>query len=491
MGTRELPSAFSVEEWATVEVVDRDKEVVILDTVEEHVDKYIEFGGDMTDTHTNLPLGHVWHSERRTHPESGKDGIVVWYNLRGGTYETDNGRKEWINGKNHLSIGASAGFDGMECDGAQCYTKRGVLGLYEIALCETPANPLADVIEAYVADNMAIAKSCGCKKEPVKGQIVLKSLECHVFSNAESCTLQKVAKIMHTISVPHELIVTGNVVKAYANEEHQLPLMMAMDDRGLMFDYDAKDDSFIVKHKIDAYHRYRAECMFKGYTTGDYRLTDKMTKGMFTKLYDNDMITKNRGGWELKRPAEMEKGKWFTTEKGMIGDYWLELWYGKKIEISHIRTGETVVIEESDADALLQIWRRLLDDADFADAHFKLYKHVKKMGGTQYEYTIDFEQYESSDAEHSRNSNSYNDGGALEYAYRKDEGMSAFRYWRDKIRDDGNFGILQITQWKYNDYDGNTDPITLDEVWINREPPLWYGSSKSVYKSHDRTASLT
>ena len=149
MGTRDLPSAFSVVEWATVEDIDKDNEVVTLDKVQEHLDKYIEYGGAMQDTHSNLPLGHVWHAERRKHPESGKDGIVVWYNLRGGTYETDKGRQDWLNGKNFLSIGASATVDGMECNGTRCYTKRGVRDLYEISLCEVPANPHASVIEAF------------------------------------------------------------------------------------------------------------------------------------------------------------------------------------------------------------------------------------------------------------------------------------------------------------------------------------------------------
>jgi len=292
MGTRELPSAFSVEEWATVEDVDRDNELVILDKVEEHFDKYIMFGGDMQDTHSNVPLGHVWHSERRVHPETGKDGIVVWYNLRGGTYEADKGRKEWLKGKNRLSIGASASVDGMQCDGTRCYTKRGVRDLYEISLCEVPANPHAEVIEAFVADNMAMAKSCGCNKDKkIVSPLILKTLECNVF-NGMDCTLKKVVMMLRSIDVPHNIEASDTVVKARADENNQLALMEAMEDVGLLFEYDMDDDGFIVKHKADTYHKYRVQCDYEDMIDSSFKLTKNMTEEMFNKLYGYGFITK-------------------------------------------------------------------------------------------------------------------------------------------------------------------------------------------------------
>jgi len=459
MGTRELPSAFSVEEWATVEDIDRDNEVVILDKVEEHIDKYIMFGGDMQDTHSNVPLGHVWHSERRLHPQTGKDGIVVWYNLRGGTYEADKGREAWLNGKNHLSIGASATVDGMECDGTRCYTKRGVRDLYEISLCDVPANPHADVIEAFPADNTAMAKSCGCQTPPIlTDPLILNTLECKVF-NGDDCILKKVAKVMHGIKTPHKLVMTDKLVKAYAEDKDEIALMEAMSDADLLFDYDLNDNGFIVKHKADTYHKYRVECDYLGYTD-KFRLTKAMPQTMFNKLYGYDFIEKRspsratedqlkmaiqrwlkevtpgdkidfiravkdfafecytRDGllqfirnhnlldylkqvlieedefnadiwaeaveeyanksWYLKRPMEIEKK--FHTEKLALNNYWLELWYGKKIEIRE-QNSDRVATIKGDAETLLNIWNNMNDNNVDSLFHENIDKSAGAMTG--------------------------------------------------------------------------------------------------------------
>jgi len=308
MGTRELPSAFSVVEWATVEDVDKDNEVVTLDKVEEHVDKYIEYGGMMSDTHTNLPLGHVWHSERAKHEKSGKEGLIVYYNLRGGTMETDKGRADWMNGKNHLSIGASATVDGIQCDSTRCWTKRGVRDLYEIALCEVPANPHADVIEAFPG-RLNKGKGCGCdtKDKVITEPLLLTTLDRTVFLDADHCILQKVCKILRDVKTPHVTKIDGTHVIVKTDEDNEDKLTNDMDDAGLCYYYDLDKSHFVVKHKSDTYHRYRVECLCKGYVDRNWKLTDKMTQDMFSNLFNYDFVSKNGDKWELRRPHEIEK----------------------------------------------------------------------------------------------------------------------------------------------------------------------------------------
>ena len=299
MGTRDLPSAFSVVEWATVEEVDRDNEKVTMDKVEEHVDKYIEYGGAMQDTHSNLPLGHVWHAERAVHPDTGKDGLMVYYNLRGGTLETDKGRADWLKGKKYLSIGASASVDGTECDSTQCWTNRGVRDLYEISLCDTPANPYAEPIEVFEG---RINKG---KMKKVTEPLILKTLERQLFCGNKGCTLMKAVRVLGGITIPHKAVIGTTHITVHASEEYQVPMMKAMDAGGLMFDYDPNDDTYAIRHKKDTYDAYHSRCRKNGYIDGDGTLTDKMTKEMFCKLYDYGFIVKSKGVWMMKETGAM------------------------------------------------------------------------------------------------------------------------------------------------------------------------------------------
>lgn len=135
---KDLPSSFSFRIVASVEDVDKDREIIDLDSVKEHMDRFIEYGGNIQNDHHNYQLGTIWDWE--PHKCDGKKGLVVWGNLFGGDDVFDEARRAFVKGTNNLSIAGEADRGKFQCDDKGCYTRRNVTQLLEISLCDVPAN---------------------------------------------------------------------------------------------------------------------------------------------------------------------------------------------------------------------------------------------------------------------------------------------------------------------------------------------------------------
>lgn len=143
---KDSPSSFSFCAKATVEAVDKDKELVDLDSVKELMDDYIAHSGPMSWDHSNYIIGTVWGWE----PIETEDGpgISVWGNLFKGdepVYKTV--RKAFAKGANKLSVAGDASKEDRTCDSDHgCYVRRKMRQLMEIAVTPHPVNKYATLI---------------------------------------------------------------------------------------------------------------------------------------------------------------------------------------------------------------------------------------------------------------------------------------------------------------------------------------------------------
>ncbi len=138
MACKDLPSSFSFKIIASVEDIDIDREILDMNSLKNHMDDFIDRGGNIQNDHHNFQLGTIWDWE--PYKVDGKDGIVVWGNLFGGDSVYDDAREAFVKGTNSLSVAGSADKGRFQCDEKGCYTRRNVNQLLEISLCKVPAN---------------------------------------------------------------------------------------------------------------------------------------------------------------------------------------------------------------------------------------------------------------------------------------------------------------------------------------------------------------
>jgi len=138
------PSSFSFCIKASVEVVDKDKEIIDVRSIIDHMDSFMKYGGNVQNEHGNYNVATIWGWDPIT--SNGKPGVQVWGNVFGGDAIYDATREAFLNGKSSLSIGGEADQGVYQCDDKGCYTRRHVTQLLEISLCTVPANKEATMV---------------------------------------------------------------------------------------------------------------------------------------------------------------------------------------------------------------------------------------------------------------------------------------------------------------------------------------------------------
>lgn len=141
---RTEPSSFSFCTKASVEVIDKDKEIIDVQSLKDSMDSFIRYGGNVQSEHGNYNVACIWGWDPIT--EDGKPGIQVWGNVFGGDIVYDAARQAFINGRSNLSVAGEADDGVYQCDDRGCYTRRHVTQLLEISLCTVPANRKATLI---------------------------------------------------------------------------------------------------------------------------------------------------------------------------------------------------------------------------------------------------------------------------------------------------------------------------------------------------------
>ena len=136
-----LPSSFSFRITATVEAIDKAREVIDVTSLKKHMDSYIDFGGNVQLDHGNYQVGTVW--DWAPIEKDGLQGVEVWGNLYGGDVIYDKTRKAFLKGMNSMSVAGESKKGRFQCDRQGCYVRRAVEQLLEISICKTPANRYA------------------------------------------------------------------------------------------------------------------------------------------------------------------------------------------------------------------------------------------------------------------------------------------------------------------------------------------------------------
>jgi len=143
------PDERIVAGWASVEIIDLQRDIIPVDVLERAMYKYMDRGGYILYRHSNIPVGKVLRWEIRKHPETGKLGVWIEAKIFD-KYETDN--MVWQAIKEGKIKGFSIGGIGKE-QKVKVKTENGEeeadlitdIELEEISLVEEPANPLAKI----------------------------------------------------------------------------------------------------------------------------------------------------------------------------------------------------------------------------------------------------------------------------------------------------------------------------------------------------------
>lgn len=184
---RERPSSYSFCAKATIEAVDKDKELVDLDSVKKHMDSYIEHFGPLSWDHSSYIVGTVWGWDEIDTKDG--PGIQVWGNLFKGdepVYKTV--RNAFSKGANSLSISGEATKGEFQCDSDKgCYMRRTVKQLMEIAVTPHPINQYSTL----VWKNSSLSKSA-------RG-IALAVCDIEVHRSEDECPIMRLKKAFRAV----------------------------------------------------------------------------------------------------------------------------------------------------------------------------------------------------------------------------------------------------------------------------------------------------
>ena len=295
MSMVDAPSSLAVETWGSVEVRDADGELVPVETIANYADKFIENGGLMHDSHSNVPVGTVWNWDVRKHPETGQDGIVFYFNIYRDGEVFERARDDILSGrKQAVSIGAEAPRGGYKCDDRGCYVERDVTDLYELSICETPANP-----EAYFIN---VGKDIAKAKQPLEGEKVRFNVkDVVVHQDYTTCPLQKCKKDILDEGFEDVHLTTDGKIIAKSKNEYEL--FKTISELGYPFRYDIKKEQFEIMPDYgveQAIEEALANDWAHEDNIGHVTLTRNIPKEVFMDWFDRGFIVKVGDNYCLK-----------------------------------------------------------------------------------------------------------------------------------------------------------------------------------------------
>ena len=291
MACKDLPSSFSFRIKATVDNIDRDREIIDVGSVKEHMDSYIDYGGNVQWEHGGYNVATIW--DWKPIKVDGRDGVVVWGNVFGGDLVYDQMRKAFVEGKNSLSVAGEAAPGKFQCDERGCYTRRNVKQLMEISLCAVPANNLCKM--EWYNENARVQKSASAKSEM---RFNVDEYEIHKTYN--ECPILSLKKSLEDIGYETRATNAGVFVKM--DEEHfqkALPYMYANNLHVIRL-----DDDTVCLNDAD----YLTELSFKkgyeeGFINADGEILSSIKKSDFEVLYDRDVVMQCADGkYRLRGP---------------------------------------------------------------------------------------------------------------------------------------------------------------------------------------------
>lgn len=277
---RNLPSSFSFRIKASVDAVDKDKEVITIDSVKKHIDAYIDAGGPIQADHSDYQVGVGWGWEPVT--VDGKEGVELWGNIYGGDNGVfDNTRKAFVEGMNSLSIAGEADLGRMKCDDRGCAVHRSVRQILEVSVCRVPANPFCTL--SWYNKDARLKKS---QEEKGSEYFTLGVTEYEIHKTYNECPFLSLKKSLMDIGYEaHATPVGVFVPMSLSDYRKTLPRMKKAGISSVWSDGEAllNDREYLVEQTFK-------DGIAKGYIDPDGRVNEKVTKSQFTDMCDRDVL---------------------------------------------------------------------------------------------------------------------------------------------------------------------------------------------------------
>ncbi len=278
------PSSFSFCIKASVEIIDKDNEVIDVRSIMDHMNSFMKYGGNVQNEHGNYNVATIWGWDPIT--SKGKPGLQVWGNVFGGDIIYDATRQSFLNGKSSLSIGGEADQGVYQCDDKGCYTRRHVTQLLEISLCTVPANKEATMV--WYNRNAKLTKSA--TESPFTLEV--ESYEIH--KDYTACPIQALKKSLRDAGYS-DVHAKTNGCTVTVQPNHLLEEMTDLAAMGYWSSPTAEGLFVRPREAVmkDAYTALRKS----GSITKDGHLTEKISKDEFTKYVSDGLIVKDDDGY--------------------------------------------------------------------------------------------------------------------------------------------------------------------------------------------------
>lgn len=290
---RTLPSSFSFNITASADAIDKDREILDLNSVKKNLDPFIDKGGNGMFEHANYNVFTIW--DWQPIKKDDRDAVAVWGNVYGGSPVYDEARKAFINGFNSLSVAGEATFGKYQCDGRGCYTRRNVTQLMEISLCRVPANRYCTL--NWYNDKAKLTKSADRRPE-TEATLKVDSYEIH--KSYDFCPIQALKRDLLDIGYKNVHATKDGVLAEmkFPEFERDYPIMKA---NGLVADWSLtgyatlNDRSYLLEKSFkDGYSA--------GWVTPDGKILPGVDEQTFRKMADHDLICQRPDGFYIARP---------------------------------------------------------------------------------------------------------------------------------------------------------------------------------------------
>lgn len=285
----ELPSSFSFCIKASLDKIDKDREIIDLESLKKNIDDYIMRNGNVQWEHGNYNVGCVY--DWAPINVDGINGIEVYGNLYGGSLVYDNMRKAFIKGYNSMSVAGEADGGKYQCDERGCYIRRSVRQLLEISLCKVPANK-GCTLNWYHEGKVAKSAS-----EDDDIDLIVESYVIH--KSYSECPFLKLKKALKDIGYDAHATVVGVTVPMSESEfEETLPYAKSCNLSAIWSNGQAlfNDRDYLIELSYK-------DGLEQGYLSPEGRVLSSITKSQFEMLIDRDVLFTQDGEYFLDHPS--------------------------------------------------------------------------------------------------------------------------------------------------------------------------------------------
>ena len=282
---KNLPSSFSFKIKASVDAIDKDREIIDLDSIKKHMDSYMDYGGNIQYEHGGYHVGCCWDWEPFT--KDGMKGIYVWGNLFGGDQVYDDMREHFVKGRNSLSVAGEADKGRYQCDERGCYVRRDVKQLLEISLCTVPANK-------YCRMEWYNDKANFTKSSSVASDLRFQVDEYEIHRTYNECPHLALKKSLMEAGYDAHAREDGVLIRmSDSDAERQYPLFKSV---GYCTEW--VDEGLLLTTRTEAIRKSFHELFEKGLISPDGSIGD-VTPDVFHKMLTQSLLTRENGRYKL------------------------------------------------------------------------------------------------------------------------------------------------------------------------------------------------